>query len=146
MSTLSLYSIMDYCVTVRGTVGIEAASFGIPVLTAGTGRYDRLGFTIDSDSKAQYLDRLTRIANIPPLSADQRGLAERFAYGVFVLRPLRLRTVTMEYQRDAKASLRTKVSVPEGQTLRSATDLRSLAEWIQREEEDYLDAAPVRPA
>jgi hypothetical protein len=146
MSTLSLYSIMDYCVTVRGTVGIEAASFGIPVLTAGTGRYDRLGFTIDSDSKAQYLDRLTRIANIPPLSADQRGLAERFAYGVFVLRPLRLRTVTMEYQRDAKASLRTKVSVPEGQTLRSATDLRSLAEWIQREEEDYLDAASVRPA
>ncbi|MBA2486789.1 MAG: hypothetical protein H0V35_11945 [Nitrospira sp.] len=138
MSTLSLYAVMDYCVTVRGTVGIEAASFGIPVLTAGTGRYDRLGFTIDSDSKAQYLDRLTRIQEVPPLSAEQRDLAERFAHGVFVLRPFSLRTVTLEYQRDAKASLHTRVCLPQGQDLRSAMDLRSLADWIHSGTEDFL--------
>lgn len=138
MSTLSLYSVMDYCVTVRGTVGIEAASFGIPVLTAGTGRYDRLGFTIDSESKTQYLDRLAHIHESPPLSAGQRNLAERFAHGVFVLRPFNLRTVTLEYQRDAKASLRTRVCLPKGQDVRAATDLRALADWIQSGEEDFL--------
>ena len=88
MSTLSLYSVMDYCVTVRGTVGIEAASFGIPVLTAGTGRYDRLGFTIDSESKAQYLDRLAHIHKVLALSSEQRELAERFAHGLFIVRAL----------------------------------------------------------
>ena len=138
MSTLSLYSVMDYCLTVRGTVGIEAASFGIPVLTAGTGRYDRLGFTIDSDSKGQYLDRLAHIQEFSPLSPHQRDLAERFAHGVFVLRPYSLHTVTLEYQRDPKASLRTKVCLPKGQDLRGAPDLRELAEWINSGEEDFL--------
>ena len=51
VSTLSLFSVMDYCLTVRGTIGIEAAYRGIPVLTAGTGRYDRRGFTIDFNDR-----------------------------------------------------------------------------------------------
>ncbi|MCC2643388.1 MAG: uncharacterized protein K0S45_3801 [Nitrospira sp.] len=138
MSTLSLYSVMDYCVTVRGTVGIEAATFGIPVFTAGTGRYDRLGFTIDSESRAQYLDRLAHIHETPPLSSEQRELAERFAYGLFIARTFSLRTVTLEYQRDAKASLQTKVSLPRGQDLRATADLRALADWIQSGEEDFI--------
>ncbi len=138
MSTLSLYSVMDYCVTVRGTVGIEAASFGIPVLTAGTGRYDRLGFTIDSDSRAEYLNRLAHIHEIPSSSVDQRALAERFAHGVFVRRPFSLHTVTLEYQRDAKASMQTRVCLPTGQDLRAATDLRALANWINSGQEDFL--------
>lgn len=138
LSTLSLYSVMDYCVTVRGTVGIEAASFGIPVLTAGTGRYDRLGFTVDSDSRAQYLERLGHIQDLPALTARERELAERFAYGVFIARPMTLHTVALEYQRDAKASLQTRVCLPKGQDLQEAADLRSLAAWIQSGQEDYL--------
>ena len=47
ISTFSFFGVMDYCLTVRGTIGIEAARMGIPVLTAGTGRYDRKGFTIN---------------------------------------------------------------------------------------------------
>ena len=138
LSTLSLYSVMDYCVTVRGTVGIEAASFGIPVLTAGTGRYDRLGFTVDSESRSQYLDRLAHIQDLPSLTARERELAERFAYGVFIARPLTLRTVALEYQRDAKASLQTRVCLPKGQELHAAADLRALAAWIQSGQEDFL--------
>ncbi len=90
VSTIALFGVMDYCLTVRGTVGLEAASLGIEVLTGGTGRYDRRGFTIDSDSTQQYLDRVRRIQDIPPMSAARRELAERFAYGMFVLRPLAL--------------------------------------------------------
>ncbi len=138
MSTLSLYSVTDYCVTVRGTVGIEAASFGIPVLTAGTGRYDRRGFTIDSDSRAQYIERLRHIHKTPPLSAEQRDLAERFAYGIFILRPFILRTVTMEFQRDAKVSLHSNVRLPKGQDLEAAPDLRLLTDWMCSGTEDFL--------
>lgn len=138
MSTLSLYGVMDYCVTVRGTVGIEAASFGIPVFTAGTGRYDRRGFTIDSDTRAEYLDRLRRIHETPPMSADQRDLAERFAFGIFVARPFTLRTVTMEFQRDAKVSMQSTVHVPKGQDLDAAPDLRQLTDWVRSGAEDFL--------
>jgi len=141
ISTLSLYSVMDYCVTVRGTVGIEAASFGIPVLTAGTGRYDRLGFTIDSQTKVQYLDRLARIHESPALLPEQRDLAERFAYGIFVLRPCRLHSVALEYQRDGKASLRTRVCLPKNHSLRTASDVRAVADWIQGGTEDFLGPA-----
>lgn len=140
ISTLSLFSVMDYCVTVRGTVGIEAASFGIPVLTAGTGRYDRLGFTVDSDTRAQFLDRLARIQEIPPPTPHQRALAERFAYGVFVLRPFHLRTVTLEYQRDPRASMQMRINPPGEGGLRNAADLRSLAQWISAGEQDYLSS------
>ena len=50
-STISYFDFIDYCLTVRGTVGIEAACWGIPVITAGSGRYDNIGFTIDHKSK-----------------------------------------------------------------------------------------------
>jgi hypothetical protein len=52
---------MDYCLTVHGTAGIEAARLGITVLTTGTGRYDRRGFTSDSDSREEYLAKPARI-------------------------------------------------------------------------------------
>jgi hypothetical protein len=141
INTLSLFDVMDYCVTVRGTVGIEAAAFGIPVLTAGTGRYDRLGFTIDSDSKADYLKRLACIEEIPPLSDIERNLAERFAYGLFKLRPLTLKTVTLEYQRDQRASLSTKVQSA-GSDIRNAPDLGAFAEWVRSGREDFLSSWP----
>ena len=58
IGTLSLYHVLDHCITVRGTVGIEAAAFGKRVVTAGTGRYDRLGFTVDPGTVDAYLDTL----------------------------------------------------------------------------------------
>lgn len=142
ISTLSLYSVMDYCVTVRGTVGIEAASFGVPVFTAGTGRYDRRGFTIDSDTRREYLDRLRLIHETPVLSSDERGLAERFAYGIFLARPFTLRTVTMEFQRDAKVSLHSVVRLPKGQSPAAASDLRLLTDWVRSGAEDFLSPQP----
>jgi hypothetical protein len=95
IGTLSLFGVMDFCLTVRGTVGIEAASLGIPVLTGGTGRYDRRGFTIDSTSTEQYLKRLLRIHEIPRLTVPEQELAQRFAYGMFLLRPLGIETAIL---------------------------------------------------
>ena len=138
ISFYSLLRVMDYCVTVRGTVGIEAASVGIPVLTAGTGRYDHKEFTIDSESREEYLERLTSIQDIPPLTTRQRELAERFALGVFLLRPLPLTTVTLEFQRDARGSSRTRVNVANREDWLNAPDLRLFAEWVNSKQIDFL--------
>ncbi|MBI3321938.1 MAG: hypothetical protein HYZ91_06705 [Candidatus Omnitrophica bacterium] len=139
ISTYSLFGLMDSCLTVRGTIGIEAASMGVPVLTAGTGRYDRKGFTIDSASREEYLARLARLHEIPPLSPAQRELAERFAWGIFILRPLSLRTFTLAYQRDAKASLITRINALTREDWLAAQDVRAVAEWVTHSQElDFL--------
>ena len=137
--TCSLFEWIDYCVTVRGTVGIEAALFGTPVLTAGTGRFDRKGFTLDSDSRQDYLDRLEKIQEIPRMTPAQQELAERFAYGVFLLRPFRLKTFTLEYRKDAQASIQTQVRATKKEEWIQAPDMQALAVWFSDpSQEDYL--------
>jgi hypothetical protein len=139
VSTFSLFQVMDYCLTVRGTIGMEAASLGIPVLTAGTGRYDHKGFTIDVESREAYRERLARIEEIPPLSAEARELAERFAYGVWMLRALPLVSFTCEYQRDRRASCQVRINAVTAEDWRQAPDLAALASWFAAsKDEDFL--------
>ncbi len=87
-TTSSLFGVVDYCITVRGTVGMEFACFGIPVLTAGTGRYSGLGFTNDSSSKEEYLQKLSSITQIPRMDSHSVYLAKLHFYSLFHLRPL----------------------------------------------------------
>lgn len=138
ISTLSLFSAIDYCITVRGTVGIEAACFGIPVLTAGTGRFDRLGFTIDANSKEEYLARISRIETINTLDAQKTELARRYAYGFLLCRPVQLQSMKIRYQQTASADLDVQYQIKTDQQLRNAEDLRSIAHWILSEYEDYF--------
>lgn len=138
ITTLSLFGAMDYCLTVRGTVGIEAALLGKVVLTAGTGRYDRHGFTLDFDTPEAYLACLARLEEVPPVSAQMRELAERFGYGVFLCRPLRLEVFNMSFRQDATASLNVGCTAQTVDELRNAPELRRMAAWLSNDEEDLL--------
>ncbi len=138
ISTFSLFRAMDFCVTVRGTVGIEAAAFGVPALTAGTGRYDRLGFTEDSASRAGYLRRLRRLPDLPPLDPARRELAERYAHGAFHLRLLPLSSLRVTIARDAAASMTTEMPRLSDADLAAAPDARALAGWLNSGAEDFL--------
>jgi len=84
----SLFQFIDYGLTVRGTIGAELPCFGVPVLTAGTGRYSGLGFTNDSSAKEEYLTKLSHIENIPKLSAAEIKLAQLHFYLFLKARPL----------------------------------------------------------
>ena len=134
VSMFSLFGVMDYCLTVRGTAGIEAARLGVPVLTAGPARHSGLGFTVDSASRAEYLTRVARIQDTPPLSDGQRELAERFAYGLFVLRPLTLTSITWDAPdtngSSRAAPRRARINVRTEDEWRQATDVAALTEWF----------------
>lgn len=145
ISTWSLLSAIDCAVTVRGTVGIEAALFGVPVVTAGTGRYDRHGFTVDSTSRVEYLNRLARIENIPRLTPEQIELAEKFAYGTFIVRPFTFTSIRNTYRRDGRATLDVEYLINSPETLRRAEDIRAFGEWFANgRDEDFLHAAFLR--
>jgi hypothetical protein len=143
LSTYSLFEIADYVVTVRGTVGIESALFGIPVVTAGTGRYDCRGFTLDSSTREQYLQKLGTLEAYPRLSAEQVEMAERYAYGVFFCRPLKLSSVSLEYERNAMATPKFTVHCQTRDQWLASPDMRQLADWIaDGKAEDMLILPP----
>lgn len=98
VSTFAVFGVTDYCLTVRGTVGIEAAPLAIAVLTAGTGRYSGLGFTVDSASAQEYLKRLARLEDVPPPSPEQVELAKKYAHALFVRRPTRFDSFRFVYK------------------------------------------------
>jgi hypothetical protein len=146
ISTYSLFQIADYVITVRGTVGIEAALFGVPVLTAGTGRYDSRGFTIDSSTRDEYRTRLATLETCPPMTEEQIALAEKYAYYVFLCRPLRLSCASLEYARDGKASPILTVRCRTPEEWLASPDMVSLVEWIRDGAAEDFVGAPVSSA
>ena len=142
ISTRSIFALADYGVTIRGSIGIELPCFGVPVLTAGPGFFADRGFTVDSASAAEYLERLRRIDELPRLREEQTQLAKRHAYALFRLRPTRFTSFTSVFRpleelghpldHDVVVNLRSRAEV-EG-----AADLRAFGEWARADELDYL--------
>ncbi len=134
INTYSLFAVADAAVTIRGTIGMEVPCFGVPVLTAGTGRYSGLGFTIDSATPEEYLDRLACIQELPRLDDAAVLLAKRHAYALF-----RLRAFVFSSYRASFASA-ARLAHPLSHNLRltrrtqaqveGAPDLRELGEWL----------------
>src|SRR5439155_8126171 len=143
VSTRSIFEAADYGITIRGSIGVELPCFGVPVLTAGTGFYSGLGFTVDSGSAEEYLARLRRIEEIPPLTAEETLLAKRHAYALFRLRPTRFTSFSTvirpleELGHPLDHDL--LVNVRSHEELERAPDLRAFAHWAAETRElDYL--------
>jgi len=125
-----LFKIIDYGITVRGTIGMELPCFGVPVLTAGTGRYSDRGFTIDSNNKEEYLNKLSHLEDIPRLDEEKKRLALVHAYVLFKLRPLKFTSYKEVYEvRDRDIEI----------NISDAQDFKKLVNWaINSKEKDFL--------
>lgn len=139
ISTYSLFDIMDYCLTVRGTIGIESACFGIPTITAGSGRYDNLGFTIDSNTREEYLSKIKNIEKNNKLTTKQTELARRYAFGVFIGRPTHLESIKISYKKNKTADLKVDFAFDTLEELFKSNDLDSISRWIESGDEDYFN-------
>jgi hypothetical protein len=141
ISSYSFFEITDYCLTVRGTIGIEMACHGVPVITAGTGRYSGLGFTIESSSEEEYLNRLARIDETPPMSRHEIELARRFAYTLFKRRPWRassFETVKLPMENTGPLRDNIDIKVDSWDQAKNAPDLQTFANWITSDAVDYV--------
>lgn len=148
LSTYSLYRATDYGVTVRGTPGMELPCFGVPVLTAGTGRYSGLGFTIDPQSRREYLDRVGRLQDEPPISVEQIRRAKRHAHAVFLRRAWQFNTFesTFDYNAGGRRALdhNLTLQVRSLDEMKRRPDLRRFAEWANGSSVDYLERLDER--
>lgn len=147
VNTASLWGVADYALTVRGTVGMELPMFGTTILTAGTGRYAGLGFTVDSDSPGQYLERLATIQDIPAMTDEQVALARRHAQGIFGLRPLPFTSFALSYPHgEVPAHLHPQLAVnaPDVDTFVNGDDLRRFSDWaVNSQSPDLLGGLPA---
>jgi hypothetical protein len=114
------------------------------VLTAGTGFYSGRGFTIDSATPEEYLERLHSIQTIPPLGADQIELARRHAWALFRLRPTPftsfLATIRPLEEMGHPLDHDVEIRVRTPDELRGAADLRRIGRWLtQSRDLDYLE-------
>jgi hypothetical protein len=145
ISTRSLYEFADYGVTVRGTAGMEMACFGKAVFTAGTGAYSGLGFTTDSASVEEYLDRLSCIQEYGPLGATAQQRARRYVHALFVRRPWAARSfrLVFDFPESGWNPLDRNVewAVPTVRSLHDCGDLDAWASWVLNHDSvDYLEA------
>jgi hypothetical protein len=100
LSPYTWFQLANYGITVRGTSGLEMAALGKSVITAGTGRYEGNGFTIDPPTKKAYLDLLSRLHDLPEPTEEKRRLAKRYAYSIFVLKPFTLTSLESSLKRN----------------------------------------------
>jgi hypothetical protein len=143
INTFSLFAVADAGVTIRGTIGLELPCFGIPVLTAGTGRYSGLGFTNDSRTAEEYLGKLARAHELPRLSPAETELARRHAHAIFRLRPFPFTSYRSTFRSLAQPHhplvTNLELTLRAEEQVRRAEDLREFAAWAaDRERLDYL--------
>lgn len=136
ISTFSYFNFIDYCLTVRGTVGIEAACFGIPVITAGTGRYDGNGFTIDHKSRKDYLNTINNINKIKKYNKQTTDKAISFAYTLFCKRVFSTQNINFSFQNDEKFSMKAKI---DSINLFSDKENKLLGDWLISDDEDFIN-------
>lgn len=141
-SPFSFFQITDFGVTVRGTVGLELPCFGVPALTAGTGRYAGKGFTVDSATRDEYLAKIRTIHEVAPLTEAQTQMGQRYAYFVFRARPARygemfsdVYNFPLNHPRYRDIALGEK---PLGELL-DHPQMQKITDFLCSDEEDFLD-------
>lgn len=141
-SPFSFFQITDFGVTVRGTVGLELPCFGVPVLTAGTGRYAGKGFTVDSETSEAYLAKIRAIHEISPLSEEQTRRGQRYAYFVFRARPARYGNMFSDvYNFPLNHPRYRDIALGEKplNVLLNHPQLQKITDFLCSDEEDFLD-------
>jgi hypothetical protein len=149
VSAQSLFAVADFGITIRGTVGVEAPCFGIPVVTGGTSHYSGRGFTLDSATREAYLDLLGRLQDEPQLDDDAVRLARMHAHALFCRRPLAFTSFRSHVDRRGGSSVlrqNLQITVSSPEELASAADLAKFASWVESGREDYLRPLVETPA
>jgi hypothetical protein len=84
INSYSFYKFIDGGITVFGTVGIELAVLGKPVITAGNSHYSNKGFTIDAKTKDEYFLNIKKASRLSLLNSQKIILAKKYAYNYFI--------------------------------------------------------------
>jgi len=142
--SLTVQLAADVLVTVHGTVGIEAAARGFPVLNADRSHYTEWGFTHAAKSREDYGELLSRIASLTPPTLEQRERAMAFAALALAPPPAALGLVrtscdtsgAMLYQEIAERFRREPAGL--------GRERQAIGEWLASRHPSYAAAQTIR--
>lgn len=148
ISPYSWFQVADYGVTVRGTSGIELGALGKAVITAGSGRYEEMGFSTNSRTASDYLALLAQLPHVPGPTPEQQRLGARFAYATFCMKPFTLDFLKPVARRGKSIIFSSDDLVYHGNFPDGATglpaSLRRFIEWsYDRDSIDFLNEWPA---
>ena len=142
MSTLSLFKIIDFAITVRGTSGFEAPCFGVKTILAGTGRFSGRGFTVDAHTVEEYEKLLLNLQELSPMSKGEVEKSIKHAYGVFKLRPWEFNFFKSEfnYKKTGRGLLDHNLRLDSSSIVNEEVtkNISHLYNWFKSDKVDYL--------
>lgn len=135
ISTQSLFRIVNYVLTVNGTVGMEFPCFGVPAILAGTGRYNGYGFTVEPPTREAYFETLKTLHRMPPLDEQTQRLARQHFYTLTARRQTSLEDIApMELRRanEAQSDVHDNISIAARslQEFREMPSIIRLGQWL----------------
>ena len=136
-SSYNLYSLLDYCITVRGTTGLECALFEKPVITAGSGKYSHKGFTYDFQTKENYLKCLKDLPELPKQNIDYT-LAKKYAYYALIKKPFKIEFTDVCFEKNISANLKNNIKINNYLEFINSNDVKTISNWIKSERKDNL--------
>lgn len=89
-STYALCENADAVVIFNTKAGVEMSAMGVPVIVAGEAWIRGKGFAADVSSPEDYFNRLDALPLGAPLAAEQKALADKYAYHFFFRRMIPL--------------------------------------------------------
>jgi hypothetical protein len=146
VSTLSLFRMADAGITVRGSIAYEMPCFGVPVVTAGTGRNSGFGFTHDHASADDYLATLARLQTLPRLGPEAVRRAKVHAYALMARRPWVFKSFRATVGGDITDPLcqNLYVAAKSAEEIARNGDLAAFGHWIAgHSSADYLAPDPL---
>jgi hypothetical protein len=147
ISPYTWMQVADFGITVRGTSGIELGALGKTVITAGSGRYEDIGFTLNSQTVDQYLNVLSNLPSVLQPTDRQKWLARRFAYATFCMKPFTLDFLIPVTRKGKKNIFSSDDLVYLGNFDKEIPDsMRKFVAWSKNQNEiDFLNHWPDSP-
>lgn len=134
-SSFNLYELLDFCITVRGTTGLECALFEKPVITAGTGKYSNKGFTYDFANKEGYLKTLKELPNLPDININYL-LAKKYSYYALIKKPFKIEFSDVKFEKNIAAQLKNNIKINSQKEFINSKDVKILSNWIKSDKKD----------
>ena len=144
INTFSLFELIDYGLTVRGTIGMELPCWGVPVITAGTGRYDKNGFTIDPANIEEFRQILKNLHDLEKLNPKEIESARKYAWAVMFLKQVRIKSLILYYKKKKmftnEIEYNTSINKEFSKNKEFFSDIKKVADWIDsNNQEDLLN-------
>jgi hypothetical protein len=96
INPMGLYGLITAGITMFGTVGVELACLGIPMIIAGEAHYSGKGFTHEATTRDDYNRLLREAKSMPRLTEKQKQLARLYAHFFFFERQIPINIIRKE--------------------------------------------------